>query len=248
MSLTTFRCLTTWLLQNHKSDQLDTAGLVHLFTSIFDKSPHHCSLVLKDKKLTKLVLRTVLKHVSSLKEEEEVKEKKVREVLVTASSLLGQLLPALASPKILQILQDFYTAERESLATAVAGSCSWQLEPIWLGWQLLVLGQLERQQPGGWRKQLGNQLLGPLVDWLAAQLGPGAEADPLLGEAVRDMARIGGEVVDLMDTNTLRKRLHKVRFISITEPLLVGFGIPNYAPASLFIILETPFLGNVAAK
>ena len=87
---------------------------------------------------------------------------------------------------------------------------------------------------------------GPLGLLIAPE--PVDEADPLLGEAVRDMARIGGEVVDLMDTNTLRKRLHKVRFISITEPLLVGFGIPNYAPASLFIILETPFLVNVAAK
>jgi len=35
--------------------------------------------------------------------------------------VLRQLTPAITSPKMIQILADFYTAERDSLASAVAG-------------------------------------------------------------------------------------------------------------------------------
>jgi hypothetical protein len=149
--------------------------------------------------------------MESLKDKENVRKETVAELLMVCNSLLGQLMPALTSGKLLHILQEFYTKERESLA-AVVDSCSRELDSCcsWLEWQLLVGGQLERQQAGSWQKQLAGHVLAPLVDWLPAHLSPAAETDPVLDRAVRSMVRIGDQVVQLLDGNSLRKRLHKV--------------------------------------
>jgi hypothetical protein len=201
-----YTCLTTWLLQHKK--ELDTAGLVGLFCSILNQSPQHKARLLADHKLTKLLLRTVLSHAGSLREAgvEGVA------VLVSCNTLLAHLLPALTSPKLTQLLKDFYTVDRESLATVVSSSpesSNFQLESRWLEFQLLVLGVLERTQ-GGWRRQLAGQLLTPLVDWFLAHLRPGMDSEPARAAAVRSMTRAGEEVVTLLDSSTLRKRLHKV--------------------------------------
>ncbi len=86
-----------------------------------------------------------------------------------------------------------------------------QLEATWLQFQLLVLGGLERSL-GGWRKQLAAQLLGPLVDWFVAHLVVGAEGEPERAAAVHSLVPLGQEVVHLLDSSSLRKRLHKVQF------------------------------------
>ena len=85
-----------------------------------------------------------------------------------------------------------------------------QLEAAWLQFQLLVLGGLERSL-GGWRKQLAAQLLGPLVDWFVAHL-VGAEGELERATAVCSLVSLGQEVVHLLDSSSLRKRLHKVQF------------------------------------
>ena len=77
--------------------------------------------------------------------------------------------------------------------------------------QLVVLGVLERNL-GGWRKQVAGHLLGPLVDWFVTHLEPVSELEPQRGAAVRSMASLGTEVVSLLDSSTLRKRLHKVQY------------------------------------
>jgi hypothetical protein len=86
-----------------------------------------------------------------------------------------------------------------------------QVEATWLQFQLLVVGGLERRL-GGWRKQLAAQLLGPLVDWFVAHLVVGAEGESERAAAVHSLVPLGQEVVDLLDSSSLRKRLHKVQF------------------------------------
>jgi hypothetical protein len=86
-----------------------------------------------------------------------------------------------------------------------------QVEATWLQFQLLVVGGLERSL-GGWRKQLAAQLLGPLVDWFVAHLVVGAEGELERATAVHSLVPLGHEVVHLLDSSSLRKRLHKVQF------------------------------------
>ncbi len=87
------------------------------------------------------------------------------------------------------------------------------MEATWLQFQLLVVGGLERRL-GGWRKQLAAQLLGPLVDWFVSHLVAGAEGEPERATAVHSLVPLGQEVVHLLDSSSLRKRLHKVQFWS----------------------------------
>jgi len=191
-----------------KLKKISTSGVVDLLTSILTRSPRHLARLTADKKVLKHLVRLLLKHAASLKEVDT--EEAHEEILAACNSLLSQLTPAIAaSAKLTQSLAAFYAAEREGLAAAVANQ-SFQVEASWLQFQLLVLGLLERSL-GGWRKQLAAQLLGPLVDWFVGHL-VGAEEDQERAAAVRSLVRLGEEVVALLDSSSLRKRLHKVHY------------------------------------
>jgi hypothetical protein len=115
-------CLSSWLLLMPKLKQPPTtSGVIHLLTSVLSRSPGHLARLTAHKKLLKLLLRVLLKHVTSLKEADTPVEAQ-EAILAACNSLLNQLMPAiLASGKLTQALADFYTTEREALAAAVAG-------------------------------------------------------------------------------------------------------------------------------
>ncbi len=115
-------CLSSWLLLMPKLKQPPTTGgVIHLLTSVLCRSPAHLTRLTAHKKLLKLLLlRVLLKHVTSLKEADTPGLQEA--ILAASNSLLNQLMPAiLASAKLTQALADFYTTEREALAAAVAG-------------------------------------------------------------------------------------------------------------------------------
>jgi hypothetical protein len=115
-------CLSSWLLLMPKLKQPPTSnGVIDLLTSVLARSPKHLARLTSHKKLLKLLLRVLLNHITSLKEADTTAEAQ-EAILAASNSLLSQLMPAvLASAKLTQALADFYTAEREALAAAVAG-------------------------------------------------------------------------------------------------------------------------------
>ena len=115
-------CVSSWLLLMPKLKQPPTTGgVIHLLTSVLSMSPNHLARLTAQKKLLKLLLlRVLLKHVTSLKEADTPAAQEA--ILAASNSLLSQLMPAvLASAKLTEALADFYTTEREALAAAVAG-------------------------------------------------------------------------------------------------------------------------------
>ncbi len=114
-------CLSSWLLLMPKLKlPPTTGGVIDLLTSLVSRSPAHLARLTAHKKLLKLLLRVLLNHITSLKEADTPGGQEA--ILTACNSLLSQLMPAvLASSKLTQALADFYTAEREALAAAVAG-------------------------------------------------------------------------------------------------------------------------------